>query len=311
MATTQSDSLVSDVLHHHGDNRDVTNTKDDKNRGYLADIDDDLESIPKLQKTQKQMNIMQKVEYALALEKVSKQGLGIMAVDDIDRLILDSLLVDIEKEIVSIHEFICDKYRFKFPEPESIVNHLIDYVRVVKKIGNEMDLTLVDLEGLVPSPISMAVTVAALNTSGKPLPEDALQETMDACDRALALDSAKKRVVNFVETRMGCVAPNLCAIVGNPVAAKKKRLAAAGFSSAASSSKVRVGYINGETEMFESLRSRDSRLLALKATLAAGIDSTRSWSAAGIITHLKEEIRNHNKIDKWQRPAAPAPAPAI
>ncbi|OMP09526.1 hypothetical protein COLO4_05390 [Corchorus olitorius] len=269
MATTQSDSLVSDVL-HHVDNHDVTNTKDDNDRGYLAEIDDDLESIPKLQKTLKQMNIMQKVEYALALEKVSKQGLGIMAVDDIDRLILDSILVDIEKEIGIIHEFICDKYRFKFPELESIVNHPIDYVRVVKKIGNEMDLTLVDLEGLVPSPISMAVTVAALNTSGKPLPEDALKETMDACDRALALDSAKKRVLNFVETRMGCVAPNLSAIVGNPVAAKKKRLAA-GFSCATSSSKFREGYI-GETEMFETLRSGASRLSALKATLAGSTD---------------------------------------
>ena len=67
------------------------------------------------------------------------------------QLIVDcnALSVDIENEIVIIHNFIRDKYRLKFPELESLVHHPIDYARVVKKIGNEMDLTLVDLEGLL------------------------------------------------------------------------------------------------------------------------------------------------------------------
>ena len=43
-----------------------------------------------------------------------------------------------------------DKYRLKFPELESLVHHPIDYARVVKAIGNEMDITLVDLEDILP-----------------------------------------------------------------------------------------------------------------------------------------------------------------
>ena len=43
-----------------------------------------------------------------------------------------------------------DKYRLKFPELESLVHHPIDYARVVKAISNEMDITLVDLEDILP-----------------------------------------------------------------------------------------------------------------------------------------------------------------
>ena len=50
-----------------------------------------------------------------------------------------------------------DKYRLKFPELESLVHHPIDYARVVKAIGNEMDITLVDLEDLLPQVGSHAV----------------------------------------------------------------------------------------------------------------------------------------------------------
>ena len=88
----------------------------------------------------------------------------------------NALSVDIENEITIIHNFISDKYRLKFPELESLVHHPIDYARVVKKIGNEMDLTLVDLEGLLPSAIIMVVSVTASTTSGKPLSEENLEK---------------------------------------------------------------------------------------------------------------------------------------
>ncbi len=41
-------------------------------------------------------------------------------------------------------------HRSKFPELESLVHHPMDYARVVKKIGNEMDMTLIDLEDILP-----------------------------------------------------------------------------------------------------------------------------------------------------------------
>ncbi|CAI7889075.1 unnamed protein product [Closterium sp. NIES-54] len=138
------------------------------------------------------------------------------------QLIVDcnGLAVDIDNEITIVHNFIRDNYRLKFPELESLVLHPIDYARVVRRIGNEMDLTVVDLEGLLPSATIMVVSVTASTTTGRPLPDDALQRTMEACDRALALDEAKKKVLRFVESRMGGLAPNLSAVVGSAIAAQ-------------------------------------------------------------------------------------------
>jgi U4/U6 small nuclear ribonucleoprotein PRP31 len=60
------------------------------------------------------------------------------------------LSAEIENEIVIVHNFIRNKYCLKFPELESIVHHPVDYARVVKKIGNQIDPTLFDLQGLLP-----------------------------------------------------------------------------------------------------------------------------------------------------------------
>lgn len=54
----------------------------------------------------------------------------------------------------------------------------------------------------------------------KPLLEEDLNETVDAWDRALALDSAKNKVLHFMECRVGYIAQNLSAIVGSAVAPK-------------------------------------------------------------------------------------------
>ncbi|CDY24519.1 BnaA01g22230D [Brassica napus] len=268
----------------------------------MADLEtlnyDDLDSVSKLQKSQRYLDIMQKVEEALGKESDGTEKGTVLEDDPEYKLIVDcnQLSVDIENEIAIVHNFIRDKYRLKFQELESLVNHPIDYARVVKKIGNETDLTLVDLEGLLPSAIIMVVSVTALTTKGSPLPEDVLQKTLEACDRALDLDSARKKVLDFVESKMGSIAPNLSAIVGSAVAAKlmgtagglsalakmpacnvqvlgHKRKNLAGFSSA--TSQLRVGYLE-QTEIFQStppaLKSRAGRILAAKSTLAARIE---------------------------------------
>ncbi|PHU28515.1 hypothetical protein BC332_00608 [Capsicum chinense] len=261
--------------------------------------------------------MLQKVEDALERES-DVMDKGVVLEDDPEyQLIVDcnALSVDIENEIVIIHNFIRDKYRLKFPKLESLVHHPVDYAQVVKKIRNEMDLTLVELEGLLPSAIIMVVSVTASTTSGKPLPEDVLQKTVEACDRALALDSAKKKVLDFVESRMGYIAPKLSAVVGSAVAAKlmgtagglsslakmpafNVHLLGAGFSTA--TSQFHIGYIE-QTELFQStppsLRMRACRLLAAKSTLAARVDSINGDPSGKTGRSLREEIRK--KIEKY------------
>lgn len=78
--------------------------------------------------------------------------------------------------------------------PSSQVHHPLDYARVVQRIGNEMDLTLVPLDDMLPAATVMVVTVTATTTSGKPLGEEALQRVMAGCDMAVKLDEDKRLV---------------------------------------------------------------------------------------------------------------------
>ena len=68
------------------------------------------------------------------------------------RLLVDcnQLAVDIDNELVVVHNYIRDRYRLRFPELDSLVQHPIDYARVAKAIGNEIDITNVDLDAVLP-----------------------------------------------------------------------------------------------------------------------------------------------------------------
>ncbi|KAL6183411.1 hypothetical protein ACLB2K_044822 [Fragaria x ananassa] len=118
-----------------------------------------------------------------------------------------------------------------------------------------------------------------------------LEKIVDACDRALALDSAKKKVLEFVQSRMGFIAPNLSAIVGSAVAAKLMGMAG-GLAALAKMPACNV--------QLPALRMRSGRLLAAKSTLAARVDSTRADPSGNTGKALREEIQN--KIEKWQEP---------
>ncbi|CAN6280102.1 unnamed protein product [Urochloa humidicola] len=293
----------------------------------------DLDTVSKLQKTQRYTDIMQKVEDSLE-RGICDSNQGTILEDKEYQLIVDcnALSVDIDHEITIIHNFIRDKYKLKHPLLESRVHHPIDYARVVQKIGNEMDLTLVDLKGILPSADVMWITMAESTTSGEPLSEENLVKTIEACNRALNLDATKNKILDFLKSRMGYIAPNLAAVVGSAVASKlmgtagglgalakmpacnvlllgtkKKNLS--GFSTAVAQS--RVGYLE-QTEVFQStpppLRPQASRLIAAKSTLAARIDSIRGDPTGKAGNNLLEEISK--KIEKWQQlPPARLPKP--
>ncbi|KAI3962897.1 hypothetical protein MKW92_051463 [Papaver armeniacum] len=321
MATILDDSFLTD-LQDLSDNEAAEVIRRDEG-DHQCDMEvtegyGDLDSVSRLHKSLRYIETMQKVEAAAALEKGSADTTdqGMVEEDPEYQLILDcnALLVDIENEIVNVHNFIVDKYRLKFPDLKSLVNHPIDYARVVKKIGNEVDITKVDLEGLLPSAVIMVVS------------------TMEACDRALSLDLAKKQLLDFVESRMEYIAPNLSAVVGSAVAAKligaagglsklinmpscnlqvlgAKREILAGFSNA--NSGVRIGYLE-QTDIFQTtpptLRAKACKYIAGKSILAARLDNERGDPTGKEGRRYRDEILK--KIEKLQElPPAKQPKP--
>jgi U4/U6 small nuclear ribonucleoprotein PRP31 len=74
------------------------------------------------------------------------------------------------------------------------VLHPVEYAKVVKRIGNEMDLTQVELEDLLPAASIMVTTVTATTTAGRPLSGEVLAKVEQGCDMALQLDDDKQQV---------------------------------------------------------------------------------------------------------------------
>lgn len=143
------------------------------------------------------------------------------------QLIMESndFLLNLDEEIGSTQTYISSLYKKKFPELEALVPNKLDYIKAVQKIGNEMDLTLVDLSSIVSAKVVMLVSVAASTTEGMPLSDGDLSECMHACEEARKLYDDKSTVLSFVESRMSRIAPNLSALAGTNVAAQLVGLA--------------------------------------------------------------------------------------
>ncbi|KAK9917190.1 hypothetical protein WJX75_001712 [Coccomyxa subellipsoidea] len=291
---------------------------------------DDLEAVARLQSSDRYKTIMQQVRQALErggeVDDSDAAWTGPSEEGPTYRLLVDcnQLAVDIDNEIAVVHNFMRDKYRPKFPELESLVHHPMDYARVVQKIGNEMDMTLIDLEDILPQATVMVVSVTASTTSGKQLSEENLRRVLGAADMALQLDADKADILRLVQLKMHHIAPNLSAAVGTEIAAKlmgvaggltslskmpacnvqvlgAKRKHLSGFSSATQA--LHQGFVYG-CEIIQqtppALRAKAARMVGAKCTLLARVDAYGQDPTGSAGAAMKEEMQK--KVAKWQEP---------
>lgn len=80
----------------------------------------------------------------------------------------NTLAVEIDNEISTIHKFTRDKYNKRFPELESLVVNPLDYVKTVTELGNDVDK--VKNNDVLPTFLTqatiMVVSVTASTTQG-------------------------------------------------------------------------------------------------------------------------------------------------
>lgn len=181
--------------------------------------DDDLDSISKVHKTRRYIDIMEMAEKMPEL--FSTQGI-VLEEDAGLQLIADcfALRGDILRDIGKLYKFIRGKYHSRFPKLELSGLSLENYAQVVKKVGNEMDLTLVNLNGVI-SPTMISGFLKKVSTPcGKPLPDEVLRKVFDACNRLLVLSSTESSVSAFVDKITEYIAPNLFALLGSCLTSK-------------------------------------------------------------------------------------------
>ena len=78
---------------------------------------------------------------------------------------------------------------------------------------------VVDLADLLAPATVMVVSVTGSTTSGQPLADAELEQCLLGHAEAAALEAARQRSVEFVESRMEVLAPNVTKLLGPGVAA--------------------------------------------------------------------------------------------
>lgn len=256
------------------------------------------------------------------------------------KLVVDanSITVDIDDDINTIHKFIRERYSKLLPELDSFVPNIMDYIFTVRTLGNNLAQLKNNpkIQEILPQATIMVINMTASTKKGNELSEKELNEIYDACDQAIELDRCKLKILEFVESRMSFIAPNLSQIVGTNIAAKLMGLAGGltnlskmpscnievlgskkkhlyGFSSKNALNHTGLIYY---CDLIQSqppdLRRKASRQVGNKVAMVARVDATHSAHDGEVGKVLREQIEK--ALDRLKEPppvkqikALPAP----
>lgn len=187
-----------------------------------------------------------------------------------------------------------------------------EYAKAVKMIGNEIDITKIDLKSFLPSATIMVITVTSTTSDGRPLSDDELETLNEACDIIFKMDEKKSVLLSYVQSRMTFIAPNMTKLLGSATAAKimgiaggltslakipacnvlvlgAQKKAAMGLSRVTTGE--HAGYIYDCDLVYESpshIRRKAARLLSAKCALACRCDISREYPDGRMGTLFRE-----------------------
>ncbi|KAM0745807.1 Nop domain-containing protein [Meredithblackwellia eburnea MCA 4105] len=241
----------------------------------------------------------------------------------------NNLSVEIDNELLIVHKFIKDHYLPRFPELDSLVPQPLPFCRVILALGNpapDQDLKG-DLTGILTSGTIMAVTVTAATSKGEQLSEREWSTVEAAVEMMFVLEDAKRQILEYVESRISLLAPNISAIVGTQTATKilgiagglaglnripasniyllgATKKANTGFSTASHSvDRQHTGFIY-HSPIVQSVRQVDrmkaQRKVGAKVALASRVDSGSSRPDGGFGEEMVDKL--HREFDRLAKP---------
>ncbi|RYG65542.1 hypothetical protein EON64_11690, partial [archaeon] len=132
----------------------------------------------------------------------------------------NEVLQQIEEDVFSTYRFVSETYAERFPELEPLIPNRTTYIKVVQRIGNEGDVTTLQLSDLLSAKQIMLISVSISTTSGQPLSREKLQYVKAGCADILTLEDDRTLVLGYLEHAMLLIAPNLCALIGSHLTAQ-------------------------------------------------------------------------------------------
>jgi len=243
-----------------------------------------------------------------------------------DNMIIQSiaLLDQLDKDVNTFSMRIREWYSYHFPELVKIVPDNYTFAKCVKLIKNRKELTddyVEKLEEIVmDSAKAKAVIDASKMSMGMDISPVDLMNIEKFASRVIALAEYRKELAKYLTDKMGNVAPNLAALIGDTVGARLISHAGS-LTNLAKYPASTVQILGAEKALFRALKKkgntpkyglifhssfigraaaknkgRISRFLANKCSIASRIDCFTETATNVFGTKLKEQVEDRLKF---------------
>jgi len=243
-----------------------------------------------------------------------------------DNMIIQSiaLLDQLDKDVNTFSMRIREWYSYHFPELIKIVPDNYTFAKCVKLIKNRKELTEEAVEKLEEAVMDSAKAKAIIDASkysmGMDISAVDLMNIDKFANRVIALAEYRKELSKYLTDKMGNVAPNLAALIGDTVGARLISHAGS-LTNLAKYPASTVQILGAEKALFRALKKkgntpkyglifhssfigraaaknkgRISRFLANKCSIASRIDCFTEQATNVFGTKLKEQVEDRLKF---------------
>uniref|UniRef100_W5KKZ3 Nucleolar protein 56 n=1 Tax=Astyanax mexicanus TaxID=7994 RepID=W5KKZ3_ASTMX len=237
-----------------------------------------------------------------------------------DNMIIQSiaLLDQLDKDINTFSMRVREWYGYHFPELIKIVSDNATYCRLAKLIGNRKELSEESLESLeevtMDGAKAQAILEASRSSMGMDISPIDLINIESFSSRVVSLSAYRQELQEYLRSKMGQVAPNLAALIGEVVGARLISHAGS-LTNLAKYPASTVQILGAEKALFRALKTRGntpkyglifhstfigraaaknkgriSRYLANKCTIASRIDCFSELPTSVFGDKLRDQV---------------------
>ena len=204
------------------DNNSETNNLDQETLDFLKKaLGDGTQDYIKKQKEDLESDGLHESTLAKINEFQSNQTNTKLNDDQEAQLIIDAhnLITKITTSVRALHIFLMYVYSDKFPGLETLVTTPVEFSKCIIRIGLKRNISDVDLGDILSNHVIVAIKMASSTNSEAEISSKNLDMCIRGAEYLLEIVESNQKLINFVESRMLKIAPNLSALVGTQCAA--------------------------------------------------------------------------------------------
>lgn len=177
---------------------DVMQAMSDAHKALVQSVQgvDDVNTLVKVYKSPQFNQVVSKIDKFMEQVRPVRNGTVESDPEYPTIVAANSLAFEMDYEIIQVQKFISDHYEPRFPELESLIPTPKEYARAVKLIGNENDMTHLDLKSFLPAATVMVVSTVTATKKRPLLSDSELCRIMLACDIALEIYEGRANVIH-------------------------------------------------------------------------------------------------------------------